>query len=121
MKIRKLVVAALLLTALPGMATAAEDPEHHSKNARKTLVVLSALGMDHPDLVNFVGTVDERVDGGYLRLAEEKTMGGTMTLHYELSGGVRAKQVELKFTPDDSNMEYTARPNGVMANYKFNF
>jgi hypothetical protein len=116
-----LVVYTALLTTLPGMATAADEPEPQSQKARKTLIVLSALGMNHPDIIKLVDSVNERVDDGYLRLYEEKTMGGTMTLHYELSGGVRSKQLELKFTPDDSNMEYTARPNAVMANYKFHF
>ena len=123
MKPNKIVVPALLLSAFMGTAAAAEDKEteHHSKNARKALIVLNAMGLDHPEMLNLVKSVDNNIKDGYLLLSERRAMGGTLTLHYELSGGVTAKQLELRFQPEDSRLVYTARPNAAMVNYKYNF
>ena len=116
-------VAALLLSTQWAVAAAAgnDDPEQRSKHARKALAVLAAVGMNDPELLSLVDSIDRNVDDGYLKLTEDRVMGGTMTLHYELSGGVTGKQLELKFTPDDSNFNYTARPNAVMAAYSYKF
>lgn len=122
----KTLAIATVLALLGGTAIAAEptessDPEYQSKNARKFVKMLAAMGIDDPRVKNFVGDVDERVEDGYLRLAEERTMGGTLTLHYELSGGFGGKQAELLFTPDDSNFQYSARTNAVMMKYQLRF
>lgn len=123
---KALAITAFLLTITGGMANAAENPEiqspeHQSKNARKVLTMLTAMGLDDPGIKSFIGDVDKRVDNGYLRIAEERTMGGTLKLHYELSGGITGKQAELRFTPDDSNFQYTARTNAVMVKYELHF
>src|SRR5690349_17488538 len=83
--VRKMVVvAALLLTGLTGIATAAENSEHRSKNAQKVLAVLNSLGMTDPDVKNFVAEVDSKVDDGYLNFTRNEVAGGELTLRYHL-------------------------------------
>jgi hypothetical protein len=137
----RLVVGCMLLAAIPGVAAAEDlltsktdqdspaiivDPTRaphaqHTKKTRKVEILLGQLGLNSKEVMKLVSEVDARVDKGYLRLAEERVPGGTLTLHYDLSGGVRAKQIELKFQPDDSNWQATARPNAVMVEYKYKF
>lgn len=124
----RLAVALLLLTAMTGVA-AADDKiqtgnplaEPQTKKVRKIYVILNSIGVNSPEVKQFIESVDARVDNGYLMLREERVANGTLTLHYELSGGLRAKQIELRFTPDDSNWQATARPDAVMVNYKLKF
>lgn len=129
------VVAALLLAfIITNVATAAENPEHFtkladakfkSKKSEKILKMIKAVGISDPDITNLVNQMDERTKDGYLTLHQEKidggTLGGTLSLRYELHSGVKVKQLELRYAPDNSNMEYTARKSAVMANYKFKF
>jgi hypothetical protein len=120
-----LATAALILSCYGTMAVAAEEPEHKEKSkvAHQSIAMLEAIGLNHPEIAEFIDYVDQHVDNGDLRIAEEHRMGGMFKLHYQLTGGDvdSKKQIELKFTPDDSHMEYTARPNAVMANYRLKF
>lgn len=126
----RLVVAALLLPGLVGTAAAAENPEHlstKSKHARQALVVLGQIGVNSPEIVEFVDYIDQKIEGGRLKIAEERAMGGTLALSYRLTTkdmpmGIKGRrEPELKFTPDDSHWEYTATPHAVMANYRLRF
>jgi hypothetical protein len=120
-----LVVAALLLTNLMGVAAAADHPEQKSKksdHARNTLIVLGHMGLDTKEISEFVTYVDERVEGGRFRIAEERIMGGKLSLSIKLnSSGDTPRGPELRFTPDDSDWDCTANLKGVMVNYKITF
>ncbi len=116
-----LIVVLFLLVPVGNQAQAAEPPEHQSKNARKILTVLGSVGIEDTTIKSLVKDMDTRIKNGYLTLTEEKLPGGKITLHYELAGGLRAKQLELRYTPDNSNWRATARPDGVMVNYSYNF
>ncbi len=118
---RALVVAALLLTGSVRVAVAAEEPEHQSKNARKIVVMLASMGISHPDVVGLVQTVDNHMDKGGLRIAEERFGDNTAILRYRPQNGLGLKNMELKFTPDNSNFEITAHTNSVRINYGFKF
>lgn len=122
MSTKRLVVALLLLTILENPAAAADTPEHQSKNARKVLAVLGAIGINNPEIKELVEKVDANIDQeGYYTLAQKKVPGGTLTLHYQLGNGINTKQIELQFAPDDSNWRATARTNQVMINYSYKF
>jgi hypothetical protein len=117
-----LVVAALLLTGQANVAVAAEeDKPQHSKNAVKVLATLDMLGINNKEIRDMLTAVDSRIEKGYLNLAEEQVMGGRLLLHYKLSGKQGIKQLELMYTPKDSNAEVRASTRGVMFNYKLKF
>jgi hypothetical protein len=116
-----LIVALLLLAPLGNQAFAAVPPEHQSKGARKVLTLLGSVGIEDAKIKSLVKDMDTRVKDGYLMLGEERVPGGAFKLHYELAGGLRARQLELRFTPDDSNWRATARTDGVMVSYTHRF
>jgi len=119
---RRLVVVTLLLATVVTPAYAADPTEHQSKNARKVFAVLGSLGINDPQIKSFISDIDKHVKDGYLHLAEERIAGGKLVLHYEIKGAkVTSKQIELRFTPDDSNWVATARPNEVMVRYSYKF
>lgn len=122
MKTRTLVVALLLLAMMQSPVAAAENtPERQSKNARKILVFLGSIGINDPDVKKFISRADSHIKNGYLTLSEERMAGGTLTLHYQLSNGIGVKNVELKFAPDNSNWQATARKDQVMVRYQYKF
>jgi hypothetical protein len=132
------VVAALLL-ALPPLTTAdvavAADEsgdlppaergdaasKHNSKKAQRTIVMLSALGLAHPLVTEMVYEVDGRTKNGYFMLHEERYAEGQVSLRYQLVPKIGIKQLELRYAPDESNVEYTVRSNAVMVNYRLAF
>lgn len=114
-------LVAMLLPFIGGMANAAENPEHPSKSARKAVVMLAAMGLDGPEVLSLVKTIDERTKNGYLRIGETQGMGGVFRLQYALKGGVSSRHVELRFTPEDSHMVYSLRPDAATAYYSFKF
>ena len=116
---KTLVVAALLLTSLSKVAVAAELPKHQSKNADRILVVLNSIGVNDPQVKEFIDKVDSHVDDGYLTFSEQKTSQGKITLHYLLDGKLSSREVELKFVPKNSAIEYTATVNQLMVGYHF--
>jgi hypothetical protein len=118
---KQLIVALLLSATVGNPAAAAEDPEHQSKNARKVLAVLGTIGINDPEVKSFISGIDKHVKDGYLMLDERHIAGGTLVLHYELKPSATARQLELKFTPDNSNWVATARPNEVMVRYSYKF
>lgn len=121
MSTRLLVVAALLLTGTAKAATAADEPEHVSDDARQVLVLLGHMGIESSELKEFAEYVDQKVYNKRFHIAEERMMDGTLQLNYRLSGGVGIKQMELRFTPDDSRIEATASTDRVMVRYKIEF
>jgi hypothetical protein len=121
MKRKTLVVAALLLINLDGIAAAADSPEHTSKRAQRVIATLNSLGINDPDVANFVGDVDSRVDHGYLNLSQQKAMGGSISLRYKLGNLPSPRQVDLMYAPDDSHLQATAGTSGVMLGYHLEF
>lgn len=115
-----LVVAALLL-ALPQVAQAAEKPDRRSDNARKVMVLLGAIGVDSNDAKSFVNDMNSRIEDNTLNIAKDRVGEGTLKLHYRLGQGLRLKNVELQYAPDDSNWKAVARPDSVMLNYQYKF
>jgi len=119
---RRLVVVTLLLATVATPAYAADPAEPQSKNARKVLAVLGTIGINDPQVKSFISGIDKHIKNGYLQLAEERVAGGTLVLHYDINGTkITSKQIELRFTPDDSNWVATARPNEVMVRYSYKF
>lgn len=117
-------IAYLLAALTGGVALASEPPEEKdskTSKAEKVIVVLAAVGLDTKEVKGIVRYVDENTNDGYFRIAEERTGEGTLKLHYALEGGVSSKQVELRYTPDDSNFLYTARRTGAMVQYQLKF
>lgn len=121
MKSKLLVVAALLLTGYVKVAVAAETPEHKSDDARQVLVLLGHMGIESSELEEFAEYVDQKVYDKRFHIAEERMMDGTLQLNFKLSGGLSAKQIELKYAPDDSNFEATAGTDRFMVNYRVQF
>ncbi len=118
----KSVVAALLLVVTPNMAVAAEDePGQKSKNARKALVILGHLGADSKEVRSLINEIDSRIEGDYLTFAKERVETGTIRFHYRLGEGMKLKNIELQYVPDNSNWTATARPDSVMINYSYKF
>ena len=116
-----LVVAALLLTGQTGVAVAAETDEHKSENARKAELLLAQLGIDNAELLEFADYVSQKIDDGRLHIAEDRRYGGQFQLQYRLSGGIGAEQLELHYTPDDSNLRAMATPRSLRVEYKLSF
>jgi hypothetical protein len=123
------LVATLLLPFISGIAEAAQNPEQmskkQSKHARATLVVLGEMGINQPEIVEFVNYVDKNLHHGYLRIAEERAFGGTLSLKYKFTGRdespVSKRGPVLQYIPDNSHWEYTAGTEGVMVNYRLKF
>jgi len=117
---KKIILAIIVSFAIPSFALADTTDTPQSKKAKRLNATLQAMGLNDPTVMKLVQEVNNNVKDGYLSLYEERVPGGHVTLHYELKG-VGIKQTELKFTPDDSNMAYTARTNAVMASYELHF
>lgn len=125
----RLVVALLLLNLLGNPAAAAETPEHQSKHARQLLAALSAAGINHPDIKEFVSNVDSHIDDGYLTFAERDVPGGKLKVRYQLNpsyilgtqSGAMSKRVELNYAPDNSNWEATVGVDRALVTYRVKF
>lgn len=125
----RLVVALLLLTTLGNPAAAAEPPEQQSKHARQLLAALSAAGINHPDIKEFVSNVDSHIDEGYLTFAERDVPGGKLRLRYQLNPdyilGTQSKamkrRVELNYAPDNSRWEATVGIDRALVTYRMKF
>lgn len=129
------VVAALLLIQLvelveTSVATAAENPEHltkradvslKQKKAEKFLMMMKTIGISDPNLTALVRMVDSNTKNGYLTLHQEEIAGGTLSFTYKLEPKVGVKHLELLYVPKDSHIEYRARTNSMMVNYKLKF
>ncbi|MDE3016757.1 MAG: hypothetical protein KGI29_07580 [Pseudomonadota bacterium] len=123
---RKLVVAALLLANLAGIAAAADTYEHSSKHAQKLMATLDSLGIDNPQVRKFVSEVDAHIDNGYLNLAGRDAPGGSIMLRYRfaaaLPSGLSNRRLELAYQPQDvPHLEVVARTDGVTISYHFKF
>jgi hypothetical protein len=117
----KSVVAALLLICLAGMAAAAETNEHASRNAEKILTILNSVGINDPQITQFIGRVDSHIHDKYLDLSEERMMGGNLSFRYNMNNGISTRQLELMYTPDDSHIQAIAKTDGITVNYKLKF
>lgn len=121
MKAAKVILVMILMALFPTPIKADDEPYSSSKKVKEVTKILNSLGLNDPSVMALVKEVDTHVKGGYLSLYERQVEGGTLKLHYELRHGVGKDQIELKFSPDDSHMAYTARPNAVMAHYQLRF
>jgi len=118
-----LVVAALLLTnlitqAITQAAAAAEIPEQPSKNAQKVLDTLNTLGINDPDIKEFILDVDAHRGNGY-KLAEDNVIGGELSIRYQFDQDTTDThhRLQLVYTPKDSHIQCTASGHGVMIGY----
>jgi hypothetical protein len=121
MKLRLLVVAALLLTGLREVAVAADRPEHLSKNAQKVIALLKSADMADQEMVEFISYVDRNVDDGKFIIAREQQLGGTFSLNYDFDTDIGIKKFELKYTADDIPFEAKATVKELRVSYKFKF
>jgi hypothetical protein len=120
-----LIVAALLFSNLAGIAAAADNPEHKSKNARKLIATLDSIGINNHEVLYLINAADARVEKNYFYFGEQKMANGRLALRYHLGGTNTAetpggsKRLELHYAPQDSHMQITARTNSLMINYHF--
>jgi hypothetical protein len=123
-----LIVAALLFSNLTGIAAAAEPTEQKSKNARKLLATLNAIGINNKDVQNLITEADAKVENKYFYVTDHKvkkgTMAGRWSMRYNLKdsdnpNSVRTgKRLQLHYAPKDSRFEVTAHTDSVMFNYR---
>ena len=117
-----LIVAALLLSNLAGIAAAADRPEQPSKSARKIIATLNSVGINNQDVQNFVAKADARVENKSFYLTEQKFEDGRLSLRYRFGSTTAStlganRRLELNYTPKESHFQITARNNGVMVGY----
>lgn len=96
------------------------DTQGMSRKADKIMIMLDYAGLADPQVAKFVQAVDARVDNGYLKIAEDHIAGGTLQLRYDIDG-ISADRLQLHYRPDNSRVEYIARPDGVMVHYQLKF
>ena len=113
-------MAALLLITFPSGAAAADNSGHSPKNAQQVIAVLNTIGINKPEVQQFINDTDSQINNGYLNLSEQQTWGGKLSLHYQLDG-VGVRQLELQYRPTDSNFGVTARSDSLMIGYRFSF
>ncbi|MEZ5691540.1 MAG: hypothetical protein R3D71_07740 [Rickettsiales bacterium] len=129
---RSAIVVALLLDLLiwSDVAIAADKNRHSSENVKvelkrkkmeKLLIMMNTVGVDNPKIISFIQIVNKHTKDGYLTLHKREMYDGTLSLRYKLSPKINSKQIELRYVPDDSNFEYSAKTNSLMVNYKFRF
>lgn len=83
--------------------------------------MLASMGINDPEIAEFVGYVDRQIDHGRLKIAEEHVAGGKLSFTYRVDPKIHHKNFEIKFTPDDSNFEAVASTDGIMLNYRLQF
>ena len=104
-----LIVAALLLFNLVGIAAAAEPPEHKSKSAQKLLATLDSVGINSKEVRDLISTAQSHVSHGYIYLAEKKMLGGNVSLRYSIGGSAKlgmshsSRRLELHYSPKNNN------------------
>lgn len=125
---RKLVVAALLLANLAGIATAADIYEHNSNHARKLIATLNSLGINSKQVREFISDIDASVnhENKTLSLAGHEVPGGHVMLRYRFGavpvGSQSHKRLELAYQPQNvPHLEVVARTDSIMVSYHFKF
>jgi len=117
-------VALLLITGLANEAAAQDglnDPSGNKK-AEKINAYLDSIGITNPRIQKFTSTINERMEGKNIRLAEEHFESGRLVLHYQARPKISIRQMELKFQPVSTpNTEYTATKRSLMMKYKYSF
>lgn len=122
-----MIVAALLLFNLGGIAAAAEPPEHQSKSAQKLIATLESVGINRPEIKNFIQSADTHVSHGYFYIAERKMMGGKVALRYVMSHGnigptYSNRRLELHYSPNSNDrVHFIARTDLVMFRYHLEY
>jgi|GEM_PF-4795441 len=123
-----LIVAALLLFNLGGIAAAAEPPEHKSKNAQKLLATLDSVGINSKEITALVNTAHSHVSHGYIYLAEQKMMGGQVSLRYSVGGARKlgmqhsSRRLELHYSPkNNDNLHVIAKTNLFLVRYHLEY
>ena len=114
-----LVVAALLLTVLAYEAVAAEEKKRPSKKVAKVIATLEMLGIKDKRIRELVETVDNRIEGKYVRIMSEEYADHRVTLRYRMGTRIGTRQFEFLYKPaDDSHWSVSARTDAVMLNYR---
>lgn len=120
-----MLTLALLMFAGMANTAAAEEPtkvKDPSKRAAKINAYLDTIGINHPSIREFVNTAGSRIEGKNLRLAESHIEGyGRIVLHYQMKPKISSRQLELKFQPYNSNMEFTATRKSALITYTYKF
>lgn len=103
------------------IANAEEAPTNKpTKRTQKVLKVLDRMGIADPRLSSLVETVEANTRNGYIFLAQERVADGNLALRYD-TGGLKLRQLELAYTPDDSHYEVRANSRGIMLHYHYEF
>lgn len=120
---KKVLVVALLLSGLTHNAAASVRPDDAASNTKATKLnaYLKKVGLNSPQVLAIIGTVSGRMEDGHLRIAEEKFKKSRVVLHYKMEPRISAKQLQLKYQPYDSNVEYVATPKSLMVHYGWEF
>lgn len=113
-----LIISGLSASAL--MAAEIAPNQKQSSAAKRTAEILDAVGLNVPVVQELIEVVDEHTHNGYLSLSDRRVGEGRLQLHYEMEG-LSGKNLELRYTPDDSHVIYTARPDEAMVRYQLRF
>jgi hypothetical protein len=92
-----------------------------SLKAQKVVQALEHLDIQSKTITEVVDYVDASVKKGYVALAQDEVAGGTLKMGYDLGSGFHPGDVQLRYTPEDSNTSYTASRTGVLASYQLHF
>ena len=112
-----LVALGLIIT---GSSTALAK-ESKTKNAEKVIHALKKLDLYDPAMKDAIMFVDERINDGYLEIADEEILGYQAKLQYDIDD-FELDNLELKFKdPQRPNYEFVATPSGAMLRYSTEF
>lgn len=113
----------LLISGLANNAAAQDGLKGTSKDkANKIHAYLEGLGINNPKILALTNNIDSRMEGRYLRLADQQFESGRLVLHYAARPKISTRQLELKFQPADRpHTTFIATTKSVMMQYKYSF
>lgn len=116
-------VALLLVSGLANDAAADEGQESRlDKKAKKINAYLEKLGINDPEIVQFVATVSERVEDKKFRIHAEEFEYGKVTFSYQARPKISSRQFEIRYVPNFvDNTEVVASKRSAMINYSYKF
>lgn len=115
-------VALLLISGLVTEAAANEGLKKSQEKAKKVQAYLQSIGINDPAILEFTSTIGQRMEGRYVRIAEERYESGRLVLHYSAKPKMSIRQLELKFQPTDlPHSEIVATTRSLMWNHKYQF
>ena len=117
------MAAALLITLSENANAADDDSEHQSQNAQKILTTLNMVGINSKEVKDFVAETNSRVDNDHsYQITGDSFASGQWSLRYDPSMAIpNGRQLELRYTPDDSHVNIVVKTNMAVVGYHFKF